>query len=192
MNGDVLQWENEEMTELEPMTNTPFFPLLCDTNTTVFLFFFKIHLNSGCVCCLASLGHIHTASVDPNPLLFLLLLLLSIPPANTVFKLLHQKNRDAHFGQHSAGELEARWCFTIQTSITSLTLCSSAQHSSSLSCVCVLCVHADCKQAQNNSSRARVKLCECGPQVFIHIYWCMFLWIPVLSLYYILYKTNDH
>lgn len=59
-----------------------------------FFFLNKIHLNSGCVCCLASPDHVHTASLDPKPTTPLWIS-HSCSHTQCCFKLLHQKNGDA-------------------------------------------------------------------------------------------------
>lgn len=64
MNEDMLQWDYDKR-KAGSSENAPFSPLWYKYSK---FFVRTIHLNSGCVCCLASLGHIHTASVDEKPI----------------------------------------------------------------------------------------------------------------------------
>lgn len=63
------EWErvgSERMRERDKQSDRL---LLCGVNTKYFVPFpfLKVHLNSGCVCRLASVGHAHTASAEPQP-----------------------------------------------------------------------------------------------------------------------------
>lgn len=175
MNGDMLQWDYDKR-KAGSSENAPFSPLWYKYSK---FFVRTIHLNSGCVCCLASLGHIHTASVDEKPIACFLFL----SSAHTLLVYTAATEKQEALGQRE------RWkqSNSLPNWQTSLLWLRSLHNTSVCVCSCRLWA-----QTQYRWRWAHLQLCECGPQVFIHIYWCMFLWIPVLSLYYILYETNDH
>lgn len=59
-----------------------------------------------------------------------------------------------------------------------------AQHKFAATCSCLKWT-----QAQDNCNWAHLQLCEHGSCVFIHIYWCMFLWIQ--SCHCIIFFTRQ-
>lgn len=150
MNGDMTQWKNEkwkrQMQSRNQWETLPF--LLCDVNTLRFSFlscFFKILLSSECVCCLAPLDHIQTASVDPKTCFP-----FSVPlhtRSHTSTAVLNCCIRKTHthntVNAHSAGEPEARRCFTIQTNITFLARFPAQTLQFVASCVFVSTVNTD-------------------------------------------------
>lgn len=134
----------------------------------------SVYTLGGFICCLASLGRIHTAGVSPpnNP-----------PLLHTV------THADAAVVTRCSRCIEPlRSTFTLQGSLKQS--CAFTRQTNS-TVASVPRQHFSLKVSILNSWGCK-SLCECGLAVFIHIYQCLFLLILVLLLYFILYKTNDH